>query len=186
MNEVNITMELAERILANRVVVGDVGVCETSITVGSVSEGIKDANGTVTPFYWEDEDGNPDTTRPYVIVNLNAMSEAQMQRAEELFEEGEYQGAVNSRTSYDDPNEPGTGAGNFSLRMSPEEVQKNRIAKGSIVSGTFDYRLNSQDEEILVCVAVAPLKAKAKTNGFRDRIKARKQQPEVQAQQENA
>lgn len=186
MNELVITEEIASRILANRVIVGDVGVCETPITVGSVSTGIKDDNGTVTPFYWEDENGNPDTKRPYVIVNLNAMSESQIQRAEELFDEGEYQGAVNSRTSYDDPNEPGTGAGNFSLRMSPEEVTKHRIAKGSIVSATFDYRLNSQDEEILVCVAVAPLKAKAKTNSFRERIKALKQQPEPQAQQENA
>lgn len=146
--------EQALRILGNRVIVGEVGVCDTAITVGNVSVGKKLDDGTTEGFFWEDENGNPDESRPYCIVNLRAMSEAQAEVAEEHLANGDYDEATNM---------------NLSLRMSPEEVLKNRIATGALVQATFDLRESREGEDMLVCVGLAPIVSKAKKNSFKSR-----------------
>lgn len=163
-----ITEDLALRILSGRKVVVEAGVFEEPITVGTVSFGKKDPiTGEVAePFYWKDDQGNDDTTRPYAIVNLQAMNESQATAAMELFDNGDFVESVGSDSEL--------GVGNLSLRMNIDQVEKLNIARGSIVSATFDYRLNSEDEEVLVCTAISPMKSKAGKNSFRERLNAQK------------
>lgn len=163
-----ITEDLALRILSGRKVVVEAGVFEEPITVGTVSFGKKDPiTGEVAElFYWKDENGNDDLTRPYAIVNLQAMNEKQADAAMELFDNGDYVESVGSDAEL--------GVGNLSLRMNVDQVEKFNIARGSIVSATFDYRLNSEDEEVLVCTAISPMKSKAGKNSFTERLKAQK------------
>lgn len=167
------TEEQALQILGNRVIVETVGICDTAITVGNVSIGTKAEDGAVTPFYWEDANSPTgyDETRPYYIVNLRAMSESQAEEADELLMNGDYDEATNL---------------NLSLRMSPEDVAKNRIATGALVQGTFDLRENRDGDDTLVCVAIAPIISKAKKNSFKEKLRASKQQQPEQAPQENA
>lgn len=163
-----ITEDLALRILAGRKVIVEAGVFEEPITVGTVSFGKKNPiTGEVDePFCWEDENGNPDPTRPYAIVNLQAMNESQADAAQELFDNGDFVESVGSNSEL--------GVGNLSLRMNVDQVEKLNIARGSIVSATFDYRLNSEDEEVLVCTAISPMKSKAGKNSFRERLAQQK------------
>ena len=163
-----ITEDLALRILSGRKVVVEAGVFEEPITVGTVTFGKKDPiTGEVAEqFYWKDENGNDDLTRPYAIVNLQAMNESQASAAMELFDNGDYIESVGSDSTL--------GVGNLSLRMNVDQVEKFNIARGSIVSATFDYRLNSEDEEVLVCTAISPMKSKAGKNSFRERLNAQK------------
>mgnify|MGYP003412845866 FL=1 len=163
-----ITEDLALRILSGRKVVVEAGVFEEPITVGTVTFGKKDPiTGEVAElFYWKDENGNDDLTRPYAIVNLQAMNESQAAAAMELFDNGDFVESVGSDSTL--------GVGNLSLRMNVDQVEKFNIARGSIVSATFDYRLNSEDEEVLVCTAISPMKSKAGKNSFRERLNAQK------------
>ncbi len=159
-----ITEDLARKILAGRKVVVESGIFEEPITVGTVSEGRKDPiTGEISErFYWKDENGNDDLDRPYLIVNLQAMNEEQSDKANRFFDEGEWEQSV------------GSEVGNLSLRMSPEDTAKHNIARGSIVIASFDYRLNSDDEYVLVCTAISPMKSKAGKNSFRERLAQQK------------
>lgn len=163
-----ITEDLALRILSGRKVVVEAGVFEEPITVGTVSFGKKDPiTGEVAElFYWKDENGNDDLTRPYAIVNLQAMNESQAAAAMELFDNGDWADSVGSDSEL--------GVGNLSLRMNLLDIAQHNIARGSIVTATFDYRLNSKDEEVLVCTAISPMKSKAGKNSFRERLNAQK------------
>lgn len=163
-----ITEDLALKILAGRKVVAEAGVFEEPITIGTVSLGKKNPiTGEVDEFfYWNDENGNPDTTRQYAIVNLQAMSIEQSDKANELFEQGDWEDAISSNAEL--------GVGNLSMRMNIEDVEKNNIARGSIVKATFDYRLNRENEEVLVCTAISPMVSKAGNNSFRERLAQQK------------
>lgn len=160
-----ITEDLALKILAGRKVVVESGIFEEPITVGTVSEGRKDPiTGEISErFYWKDENGNNNLDRPYLIVNLQAMNEEQSDKANSYLNEGEWEKSI------------GSEVGNLSLRMSPEDVAKNNIARGSIVIASFDYRLNSDEEYVLVCTAISPMKSKAGKNSFRERLAQQKE-----------
>lgn len=175
-----ITEDLALRILSGRKVVVEAGVFEEPITVGTVSFGKKDPiTGEVAePFYWKDDNGNDDLTRPYAIVNLQAMNESQATAAMELFDNGDFVESVGSNSEL--------GVGNLSLRMNLLDIAQHNIARGSIVTATFDYRLNSEDEEVLVCTAISPMKSKAGKNSFRERLNAQKAEAKAKQTAETA
>lgn len=157
--------ESALRILAGRKVVSEAGTFEEPITVHSVSYGKKDPEtGEISEnFYWEDADGNPDLTRQFVIVNLQAMSADQYAEAERLYDNGDFDLAI------------GKEAGNLSLRMDVEKAEELKLDRGSVVSATFDWRERSSDgEAVLVCTAISPMKSKAGKNSFAERLAAAK------------
>lgn len=141
------TKENVEATLGSFVVVGGAGVVDTPITVGNVT--------------FEDKEGNPFTFNEsgdrYAIVNLRAKTEEQMNHASELFEEGSYEQAMND-------------TGNLSISLPVDQAQK--FAKGMLVTGTFDFRWsNKQEDDVLVCVGIAPAYAKAVKNVFARRNK---------------
>ena len=175
MNKFEVSAEMAEAILAKRVVVKEAGSLKTPLVVGNItlSKKVRDEQGNVIseePMYWEDpETGEPQLDRPYAIVNVNAITEEEFAKASEYFENGDYWESVN----YDSTT--GEGSRAMSLRMSPEDITKHNIGKGSIVAGTFDYRYNAElDDESLVCTAITPIYAEQGANSFADRAKARR------------
>ena len=168
------TEETVEKVLAGRKVIVEAGTYPEAIAISNVSLTDKDGN----PFLWNDTEGNPDPERPYAIVNLQALSEEAMNQASAYFDDGNYELALQRKD--------GEGVGNMSLRMDPEEVTRLKLAKGVLVSATFDWRLNSEGDDVLVCTSVAPMIAKKGANTFAERVKAKKAQAlaEKQAKEE--
>lgn len=162
--KLQLTEEVVERILANYTVIEDAG--DAIVTVGTVSTEKTNPDGSKSKFYWEDpkSESGYDMTRPYAIVNLRAMTNDQMEKAVQFFENEEFEEAV------------GKEVGNLSLRMDIAEVEKHNLAKGSIVKATFDFRMNKEDIDTLVCVSVSPVKARIGKNAFRERLNATKRE----------
>lgn len=164
----NYSQENVEKILAGRKVISEAGLYPEAIAISNVSYTDGDGN----PWLWKDSEGEPDPTRPYAIVNLQALTEEAMTQAEEYYNNGEYELAIRRRD--------GEGVSNLSVNMSPEDVAKLKLAKGVLVSATFDWRLNSEGDEVLACTSVAPLIAKKGVNTFTERLKAKKAQAKAE------
>lgn len=152
------------RLLAGRKVVKEAGVHPEPITVGHIS--VEDGDGN--PFYWNDpETGQPDVTRPYAIVNLQALTQENVQLALDYVNNGEYELAVQRKD--------GEGVANVTINIPVEDLQKMKIAKGMLVSATFDYRFNREGDEVLVCTSVAPYIATKGENPFATMLKRQKE-----------
>lgn len=177
MEKQTFTVEQVERILAGRQVVETAGIFPKPITISNVSLGKKNPDGTIEPFFYNDfETGQPDYTRPYGIVNLQAMTNEEFEKAVAYFEDEDFEKAISRRD--------GEGAQNLSINLPIEEIQKMNLTRGGIVTATFDYRLNKDDEEVIVCTAVAPVIAKAGKNAFADRLRKIKADAKSKAQAE--
>lgn len=152
------------RLLAGRKVIAEAGVYPEPITVGHISTENKEGN----PFYWDDpETGQPDTSRPYAIVNLQALTQENVEKALDYIQNGEYELAVQRKD--------GEGVSNITINIPIVELEKMKIAKGMLVNATFDYRFNSEGDEVLVCTSIAPFIAKKADNPFAKLLKQQRE-----------
>lgn len=164
-SKIEITREFAESLLSKRAIVTEAGVFGDPITVSNVSFGKIDpkTKEIKEKFYWKNADGTPNLKKPYADVYLQAMTEAQFARAEELLEEGRFSDAV------------GKEAGYISLRMNAEDVISAGLTRGSVVQCTFKYVRDLKGNDIFRCTAIAPMIARDGVNRFKEaRLKAQK------------
>ncbi len=92
--KLEITEEIAVRMLQGRASVSKVGVVYSGVEINNVTHQMNDG----TKFYWKDEEGN-DTDRSYSIVNLKAMTPYQQAEAVAALQLGDYEAAVNKTLS---------------------------------------------------------------------------------------
>jgi len=88
-NRIEITEEIAERIISSRMLIEEALVPYKGIEVTYV--GYVDAEGE--PFLWEDSD------EPYAIVSFKATNNYQLGKSLDLFEQGDFEGATSKSLS---------------------------------------------------------------------------------------
>ena len=130
-----ITREIAEKIINSRSVVDQAGVPYKGIEVTNV--GFNDSDGE--PFVWEESD------EEYAIVSLNACTPYQLEQAVEEFVAEDYDNACNH---------------NVSLRMNVDKARE--LVKGvpyTLVMVERQTEIDGVDTTILVAKSITPVAA---------------------------
>ena len=130
-----ITREIAEKIINSRSVVDQAGVPYKGIEVTNV--GFNDSDGE--PFVWEESD------EMYAIVSLNACTSYQLEQAVEEFIAEDYDNACNH---------------NVSIRMNVDKARE--LGKGTpcvLVMVERQTEIDGVDTTILVAKSITPVAA---------------------------
>ena len=151
-----ITKEIAEKIINSRAIVEDAGVPYKGIEVTYV--GYNDENGE--PFTWEDSE------EQYAIVSLNACTPYQLEKSVEEFIAEDYNNACNH---------------NVSIRMNVDKARE--LSKGTpctLIMVERQTEIDGVDTTILVAKSVAPVASVvAKKTNLSALLAKKATQPEV-------
>jgi len=137
--KLEITEEVAVRMLQSRASVDKVGVVYAGIEINNVTHQMKDG----TKFYWKDAEGN-DTNRSYSIVNFKAMTPYQQQQALEAFQDMRFEDAVNKTLSLNVDHElamewEAVGVGSLTLtKVTNNDGIEILVAKKFVPAQTVD------------------------------------------------
>jgi len=151
-----ITREIAEKIINSRSVVDQAGVPYKGIEVTNV--GFNDSDGE--PFVWEDSE------EQYAIVSLNACTGYQLEQAVEEFIAEDYDNACNH---------------NVSIRMNVDKARE--LGKGTpcvLVMVERQTEIDGVDTTILVAKSITPVAAVvAKKATLADLLAKKSATPEI-------
>jgi hypothetical protein len=124
-----ITQKVAENIIESRVIIEEAMTPYKGVEVTYV--GFTDAEGE--QFLWNDEDGDPDPSRPFAIVSFNAMNLHLLEQSVDEYQAGMYDECVNH---------------NLSVRMDADKARE--LSKGT--PGTLichNVHLKDEDGELM-------------------------------------